>query len=370
MKRYRSHLTHSKKSLAAIRQLCSLRLDSRFLIPQFLKLLHDYIPSYANVYFWIGMNGDIEDVYDERPDAYKLIPTYFSQYWNNHERDIFDGWSSTLNFGRSVSMDCLWTVDRKRFLRHSFYNEFLGQLSFYWGLHRPIKVGYKIHGILQLHRAKNDQDFAAEDRLKLDQIARHLEYALGLPKQNPDDQTLLPSNTGLIRVDTEGRILSFSPGAEQLFALVHSERSMADSSSISYSRLSPLLKVPVQRLLYAAEGKNTAPPNIAVNNRWGKFRADAYLMLSDQSKEACPHILIRLEHFKPSQILLFEKLEKHLLTDRQTDICINIGLNKQYKQIAAQLGIATSTVISHKKEIFERLQINSRHELVDKLLYS
>jgi DNA-binding NarL/FixJ family response regulator len=55
------------------------------------------------------------------------------------------------------------------------------------------------------------------------------------------------------------------------------------------------------------------------------------------------------------------------LTDRQAQIILLILEGQCDKQIAAALGICISTVRSHLKGIFNKLQIQARNELVLKI---
>jgi DNA-binding CsgD family transcriptional regulator len=57
-------------------------------------------------------------------------------------------------------------------------------------------------------------------------------------------------------------------------------------------------------------------------------------------------------------------LEGHGLTERETEIVLELARGKVTKEIAARLCISTHTVRDHVKAIFEKVGVNSRGELV------
>lgn len=56
------------------------------------------------------------------------------------------------------------------------------------------------------------------------------------------------------------------------------------------------------------------------------------------------------------------------LTKREVEIAVRISQGKQYKYIADELFISTDTVKSHVKNIFRKVEVNDKTELVYKLL--
>ena len=352
-----------------IQQLCSLGLSENHIMPALLELLHDYIPSYANVYMWADAQGNVAEIYDERPISHSLMALYYDEFMNSLEMEVFDGWPSSLIHRNAVDMDLLWKVDRKTFFRHSFYNELYGQVGYHWGLHRPIRSNSRNHGALQLHRTHHDRPFSQDDAVNLDKVARHLEYAFRIPQESYENCTKLPSNTGFITANSKGKILNYSRGAERLTLLALTADLNQKHGSILSIAQSPHLTELTSRLDSITGGQDVEPPSVVITNKWGKFCVMAYLMYPTSAANGKQLINFKIEHFLPPQLLLLERLDDYKLTQRQKEICIQIGLNHSYEDIATRLGIAKSTVISHKKDVFNRLGINNRNELVDHVLY-
>ena len=355
---------------ADILRLCSLGLDSHSLVAKFLDSLHGYIPSYANLYFWADADGDVDDIYDERPLDSELISLCYDEAFIRKQREVFDGWPGTFRHQSTVSMDRLWRVNRKTFIAHEFYNELYRKLDCHHGLHRAIRVDGENHGALQLHRSLKDVKFSGRDIQRLDRVAKHLEYGIKISANGSGyEPSKKPSNTEFITASTSGSIMHYTAGAQRLYMLIHHGNKLADVGGVSFSQVTPMFGMLIKRLLNLSKGLNTEPPLLTYANKWGKFRITAYFMEPVASSQINSYINFQLDHYKPSKVLLLESVESQKLTARQKDVCLNIGLNMQYWEIAEKLGIAKSTVVTHKKEIFDRLGIKSRNQLLNRLLY-
>ena len=361
----------NNKAEAKIRQLCSLGLKSNEVMPKLLKLIHQCIPAYANAYCWVDKSGNLFDLYDERLISHRLLPTYLEDYPVELERQVFDGWASTFHHRNTVDMDRLWKVDRKEFKRHSFYNDLFRHIGYHHGLHRPIRKNGKYHGYFQLHRSSSDGPFSNADCLALDRIARHVEYSISVPSSEPCSGFRVTSGIGLVIVELSGEILHFSGLAERLLLLAGCGKAECRARCHNFSSCSssPLVKLIIERLLGMATGKDVEQPSFNVVNKWGTFRLIGYFMKPVEEGPSAPLAIIEIQHLEPSMLALLEKLEDQKLTDRQKDVSLLIGKGQSYQEIADTLGIAVSTVISHKKDVFRKLEIRHRHELVEQVLY-
>ena len=81
-------MTHT--SIAKIRQLCCLGIDSKQLVPRLLELLGSYIPAHGKVFASIDGGGSLTDFYDSRPEGYALLPTYLSEFADSREKEVFE----------------------------------------------------------------------------------------------------------------------------------------------------------------------------------------------------------------------------------------------------------------------------------------
>lgn len=354
---------------AKLRSLTTMELDQRVLIPKFLELLHGQIASYTNLYNWFDEKRNAIDGYAENPDSLKALPLYIGKYHNSLEKEVWRG-ADTLDCAKTIKVEQGWIVDRREFMKHGFYNEILRPGKFNHGIQRRICVNRRVHGVINMHRTVREPEFSSEEMLRLDQCVKHLEYALSIPIERPSNSnSTLLANTALVMVDLTGKVLEYSANAEQLLMLSQQDDLSLTDRIATFSSLTSICKLLLARLIDLSEGKRNHLPWIESYNAWGHFRISAYFMKSAYSTSVDPHVAIRIEHLLPSQLLLLENIDRHKLTQRQQDVCIQIGMNKSYDEIALNLGVAVSTVVSHKKEIFKRLNIRQRAELIDALLY-
>ncbi|MDO7877565.1 response regulator transcription factor [Hymenobacter sp. ASUV-10] len=69
-----------------------------------------------------------------------------------------------------------------------------------------------------------------------------------------------------------------------------------------------------------------------------------------------------LGHFKPSPVT-----QPALLTERERDVVQGLVEGLSEKLVAARLGVGLSTIHSHVKSVYRKLQVNSRSELLSRV---
>ena len=356
------------KAEAAIQHLCSQGFDSPLMMPRLLSLLHGYIPSFANVFFWFDEKGRIRDIYDENPESYAVLPTFLEEHYNKKEREVWCGIETSAMYHSAHNIDQLWTVDRKTLYMHDFYNDFLRQIGNHWGLHKPIWVNDKAKGLLLLKRTADDDNFSNEDTLKLERISVHIEHAFSLQKYKTESFGKKAIEKGVLIVDTLGKVQNYTNKAERIMMLSQGEQNFNTYSQYTFSTLPPKLMALMKRLHSINSNDDALPSTEIIKNQWGKFKFSMYPLKANSGDGSNCLYMLQIEHFKPLHIMLFDRVSQYELTNRQSQICMNIGLGKSYSNIAVNLGIMESTVISHKKEIFRKLGVFDRHELSEKVL--
>jgi DNA-binding CsgD family transcriptional regulator len=111
----------------------------------------------------------------------------------------------------------------------------------------------------------------------------------------------------------------------------------------------------------------------------GRGRSGSWFIVDAAPLEAChaaegshgggdPHTKLAVT-VRPAQSheLLSILLERHELTDRELEIVLGLARGHATKEIADQLYISAHTVRDHIKTIFNKVDVNSRGELVGKL---
>lgn len=352
-----------KKSEALIQRLCSLGLDSRLMVPKLLRLLHSYIPSFANVYFWLANDGSVVDIYDEFPESYAALPLYLSEYYNNKELEVWDGLQGATNIRSAVDMDQLWKIDKQQLLKHDFYQDFLKPIGQLNGLHRSIYVNGRARGILQLKRNIGDPAYSQENVQKLNRVAVHIEHAIKNQHLEPERLNNSAIEEATLIVDARGKIHHYTDKAERIIMFSQDNKRIDHYSRFSYSKLPPLLCKLVSQLQRIERGENLQPATKTINNRWGMFTFSVTPLNQQQEPTAIKLYVLQIEHFVPLKIKLLDALDSFELSNRQFEVCLHISTGKSYSEIAELMCVKESTVITHRKALFGKLGVSNRHQL-------
>ena len=106
-------------------------------------------------------------------------------------------------------------------------------------------------------------------------------------------------------------------------------------------------------------------PAIVRHNGWGEFVLRGYRLRGGGGPTTRLGILI--EQLVPYESHLLERVNATGLTMRQKEIVLLSVQGVANAQIARRLGISPHTLKDHQKDIYQRLDINSHHELVERL---
>lgn len=66
-------------------------------------------------------------------------------------------------------------------------------------------------------------------------------------------------------------------------------------------------------------------------------------------------------------VIIFQELENNtqaILSDRENEVLSELALGKKYKQIAEKLFVSVNTIHFHMKNIYQKLNVHSRHEAI------
>ncbi|TGN41488.1 helix-turn-helix transcriptional regulator [Marinobacter confluentis] len=356
-----------RKAQSRIQQLCCMGLGDQIAIPAILRELHDYVPSHANCFFWSDPEGNVRDIYDERPQAPDWLPTYLAEFHNRLDLEVFCGWQNFLRHGtKAVDYDSLLKVDRREYDRHAYYNEMMSQLDFYWGLFMVVRDQKQPLGAVALHRAPKDPRFNADEALRLDQIMPFIAHAFTTPC-DPEHQWIDSDDQGLIVTDLRGNIVSASAGGQRLLTMASSDRPWAPVKRGVPPNPPDLLRLLGQRLANVRRGTpDSFAPSGAIQNAWGRFvfRADWLYPHNDAGET----IAISIRRQEPMPLKLIRHIKHLPLSSKQAEVCLLMATGQSYNQIAEQQSMKRSTAISHAREIYARLDVHNREQLVAKLL--
>jgi DNA-binding CsgD family transcriptional regulator len=111
----------------------------------------------------------------------------------------------------------------------------------------------------------------------------------------------------------------------------------------------------------------SAAPVCQISNPWGAFTFRAYWLDCGEGPGASPLIGITVERLEPLALKLWRRAEELPLTGRELEVCQLLALGRPRAEIADRLGVSENTAINHCRNLYGKLGVHSRAELVEKL---
>jgi DNA-binding CsgD family transcriptional regulator len=181
--------------------------------------------------------------------------------------------------------------------------------------------------------------------------------------------------SGLIIVDREARLRYASAEALRLLVLaIHPHLSAQVITALGSSIILQAVILQVcGKLVGAFEGKQAAAEAAWHHtNPWGTFGFRAYCLddggLNDGGPACKPLVGITIQYEMSLAVKVMARLKRFHLSRRQTEICLLIAADHSRAELARRMGISEHTVVTHIRRIYEKLGVQSRAELMSKLL--
>jgi DNA-binding CsgD family transcriptional regulator len=106
-------------------------------------------------------------------------------------------------------------------------------------------------------------------------------------------------------------------------------------------------------------------PTLVRRNGWGEFVFRGYRL--GAAAGAAQRIGVLIEQSVPLEAHILERVNATALSTRQKEVALLSAKGLANAQIAQQLNLTPQTVKDYFKDIYARLEINSREELVQRL---
>ena len=339
--------------------------------PQFiepvLKVLHALVAFDAGGYMHPAGDGVLQ-TYLEDPGIRAREADYFDQRILRSEGKVLR--SSLRHLGHTVHLGAgplllaqLLKVPHAELLRSDFYNVVLRPSGVTDWATLVLRRGGQRVGALVLYRQAGSPPFTRDE---LDVLAP-LEPALARVLQpgglDEGDGEVLDS--GLLIATDKGRLQWLSPEAETL---------MRQAFGWRWRGATGTLPGPLQELLRrlhapALPGEPLPLPQMDWGNAQGWFSLRATRMAAAtghrQDRQAVAlHITRRVAR----GARLLSALQALGLPQRQHELAWWLARGLPESQIAARMGISANTVVYHRRQLYNRLGLQGRQELLDSLL--
>lgn len=358
-------MKHSR-AIAAIRELCSLGLGGELLIPALLEALHDVIPSSRNLFDWIDDVGHIERYYFEGPIDHRIAKLYFDEFYNRRESEAMPRFSELARSGTVIHG--AQALNSASFFNSALYHEIWHPQGLHYHLEAVIRrTDGKALGSLVLYREKTDPIFTREDEERLATLVPYIARAMQSGRNKAEQFAAGEARTALVNLDHRGDLLYSSSNAHSMLLLAHGDITPASA------RVEPTVQdFATLTLLYAALMRSPGadkPVTVTLDNAWGRFEFEARkLQAAGAGQRAIVALTIR--HLVASEVAQARALKRSPLSVQQRRVCSLLLNGRSQTQVAADLGVAPSTVVDHLRKVYRRLDVHSVAELRARLLGS
>jgi DNA-binding CsgD family transcriptional regulator len=358
-----------KRAMASLRRLCCLGLGGHIAIPALLAELHALIPSHSNLFYWAGPNQELANFYGEG-DVMASLPLYLSEFHNKRELDVSVSFSELMRqTRRSVAADYRersMKVDQSTFRRHEFIMRFCAGMVDN-ALRLQVAEQGRAVGLLDVCR-DGETEFTVRDRKILEWIAPFVAHALAPAHINerPTDS----GDGGLIIATAVGAIQYLSPQAERLLIMAQYPDLLSRGVPLPRAgvALPPQVLQLCQDLVRVFEDKTpSASPVCQITNAWGAFTFRAYWLDRAGNQPASSQIGITVQRLEPLALKLWRRAEELPLSGREIEVCQLLAAGRPRAELAKHIGVSEHTAITHCRNLYEKLGVHTRNELVAKL---
>jgi DNA-binding CsgD family transcriptional regulator len=361
----------TKRTIARIRRLCCLGLGGETIMPALLAELHALVPSHSNQFFWAGPNQELTNFYSEG-DLQLSLPLYLNEFHGKRELEVNYSFTEVMRRSRySDVMDYrqrMLKVEERAFRRHDYYNTILRPNGLDHCLQLKVAEHGRPLGLLHISRQYRDSEFDGRAHRLVEWIAPFVAHALA--PGSTDGQWTASGDRGLVIAAPSGQVQFLSPEARHLLALTASPGLPSHSDHVPEpgTMLPPVLVQLCRDLVSVFEDKeSSAAPVRQIRNRWGAFTFRAYRLDGAAGSQAPGLIGITIERLEPLALKLWRRAEELPLTGRELEVALPLALGKSRAEIAERLGVSENTAINHCRNIYAKLGVQSRAELVQKL---
>jgi len=257
------------KTIAYVRQLCSLGLGADLIMPELFKSMARIAPYKYAAFFYTNGSYQVTNVFVEDTTAVNILRLYMTEFMNARESEVWEPFSKYLKSNSGVT-------DRRdeagpRFYRSSLYNEVMAPINVAPPLIMHVRERAKYLGAADLFRARNDPPFSIREKRAVASLIPYVSHAF----TSRIDMKTCYSDTeesGMAVLSNSGSIQFICPVAKRLtFLATHPVANAAALKKNTEGVIDCYLNSICNRLRAIFAGRDARPPVIIHDNRWGRF---------------------------------------------------------------------------------------------------
>lgn len=352
--------------MAAVQRLAAMGLPDRLAFGELVGVLGEIAPFETAAMLWLDETHQPVDAYVTVDQGPELITRYAERWFNSEEGRFYP---RQLEMQRNPALGVIRVSDfTPEFGETEIYDEVYRVGRHHWIAGVALRDGARPIGNLGVGRPPDAKDFSDAEMRLLRMVRPYIVQAVGRAgglERWPD--TDLEDEAAILVTDVEGRVRHASPGAWRL--LHGAAGAPADLNLLSdpvYDWARPLLRDLADRVEKALAGVGAPPARLDVVTAYGRFVVRAYAL--DPHADGGPRsIAIQIEKRLPVGVKMLRSPVYRSLTPREQDVARMLPTGLSYPQIGERLGVSASTVVTHVRNLGQKLGVGSREEIVSTL---
>lgn len=349
--------TGADRAEQRFRQMCCLSVRGPLIAPMLFQELQSVVPFASCLCMWLSATGMV-DAYFNVPEVGRYLPLYDEVFFRGREAQVWatPDQAAASEYGPRL-LEQVLRMSTAAYFRHPVYNEVMLPSN----VHTFIRLLVRDQGrpivTFTISRGPHEQAFDEDDRQVLIRLEPFIAHALS-QRRDMTVSEFTQAESALVLVDESARILSLSPAAKALL-------SMSQGSALAPPVMHEGILQTVHALTRLRRGDaSAAAPVWHARNAWGRFSARSYWL---EEAGAQPCIGIFLERQVPRELKLLEGLHRTEMPMRQEQVALLLALGNSEHNVANTLGLSHNTVVYHRRQIYNRLEVDSRQQLIARL---
>jgi len=365
--------TPSARMIGRIQRLCCFGPGGLSFIPDVLRELGAVLPASVAPHFVHQGNGlTITGVYSEDSTVVDYTKLYAREFEEKLEKKVVVPDSDLLQNGRHRRPVGEWfdnrgKVRQSEWRRSELFNEVFRPIGADRMMLASVARQGAMLGTIAISRSVADPAFTKRDTRLLEAVEPFVAHALAAARK-PAGPYVESDQQALLMVDAAGAVQHASREGRTLLTLA----SFAMNVPLATTRAGDGLPDEVVRLcrrvaVFSEANPLPTPPVWRHKNDWGEFVFRVFRM-EQLSALPSPRLLgVSVERREPLRLKLLRRLGELPLSARETELCLALLDGDSRGAIAERLGIGETTAITHTRNLYAKLDVHNRTELVEKL---
>ncbi len=348
-------------------------LDGKLVRQKALSAFFHSISAEGGIFFLPDGRGQLTSIILEQLEkAYcRYYKTYYHKFDPLHLTEGLDTKRSLPYLEKVISYDSFQPTE--------YYNDFLKPQKIHHKLIVNMVAEKKLYGRIVLTRPQKSRRFAEKEIRTARAISPYLAHALAhndLRKRIALSGSILAyieeqSSTGVILLDESLQIVYTNPKAEEIFGKLKDSESAHNHTDAVISHLLKDCREIKADLKSWPTGGMTIPRHSVVNGpNHSRFSLVSKILDQESDCEDSQMFMVSVEEKSTSNIDPNYLMDTFHLSRREIDVVDLLFLGLKNAQIADKLFVSEITIKKHLQSIYEKVGVNNRTTLINRILTS